>query len=255
MTGQGQRYFRLDALRGLCVISMVLYHAVYDIVNILGIPVSWFWDWQGHLWQQSICWTFILLSGACWGLSRRHIRRGLLLTACGVAVTLITCLVMPEEAIHYGVLTLLGLSALILHLLDLLRRHLSWKVPAWAGLIFSALLFFVLRNVPQGYLGFEGLRLCELPAGLYQCNVLAVLGFPSPEFRSSDYFPLIPWFFLYLTGYFLGRLLFCWEKGERFLRRDTAALRPLCWVGRHSLAIYLAHQPLLMLLFLPLMGK
>lgn len=241
------RYGMLDTLRGLCVLSMVCYHGMYDLVNIFGVPVPWLHGLPGYLWQQSICWTFILLSGLCWNLSRRHIQRGLLLTACGAIVTLVTWLVMPTELILYGILTLLGLSALLLNLLHVLFEKLHWKIPPQAGLIFSLVLFFLLREVPQGYLGFESLRLWELPAGLYQFQFLAPLGFPAPGFSSSDYFPLIPWLFLYLAGYFLWQLLSEQERALHALQRP--GLRPLSFVGRHSLLIYLLHQPVLIGIF------
>ena len=93
---------------------MVLYHAMYDLVYLKGFPAPWYGDWPGYLWQQSICWTFILLSGLCWNLSRSHLRRGLLFVGCGAAITLATWLVMPSQLILYGVLNLLGLSALLL---------------------------------------------------------------------------------------------------------------------------------------------
>ncbi len=248
-TASRPRFHMLDALRGLCVVSMVLYHAMYDVVNILGHPVSWFQDWPGYLWQQSVCWTFILLSGFCWGLSRHHRRRGVLLVLCGGAVSLVTSLVMPQEAIHCGILTLLGLSTLLLWGLSLALERLQLRIPAPVGLAGSALLFFLCRGVPQRYLGFEGLHLLELPQSLYRFDFLAVLGFPSPAFLSSDYFPLLPWFFLFLTGHFLRQVL---EKSPgvgRFLQRDWAILRPFRFLGMHSLLIYLAHQPVLMAVF------
>ncbi len=246
-TAQKPRYGLLDTLRGLCVLSMVCYHAVYDLVYIKGVQISWFPETPGYVWQQSICWAFILLSGLCQGISRRHVPHGLILVACGAAVSLVTGLVMPQEAIHYGVLTFLGLAALLLYLLDLLCERLCLRLPVWAGLILAAVLFFLTRGVPQGYLGFEGLRLLNLPAALYRFDWLAVLGFPSSTFVSSDYFPLIPWFFLYLAGYFLWGLFKQSEKARSFL---TPGFRPLAFLGRHSLLIYLLHQPVLMLIFL-----
>ena len=78
---------------------------------------------------------------------------------------------------------------------------------------------------------------------LYTCKVLTPLGFPGPAFRSGDYFPLLPWFCLYLCGYFLLPLL---QRSAHW--RKLAALRcaPLGWVGRRSLWIYMLHQPLCM---------
>ncbi len=250
MSARRPRYVLLDALRGLCILSMIVYHAMYDLVNIKGVPVPWFRDWPGYFWQQSICWTFILLSGLCWHFSRHPAYRGLLLTACGALVTLVTWLVMPAERILYGVLTLLGLSALLLNLLHVIAEKLSWHIPPWIGLGLCAALFFLLRDVPRGFLGFEGLRLWELPAGLYRYDALALLGFPSPGFSSSDYFPLIPWFFLYLAGHFLWKLLSRSQRVLGFLEGpgspwDTC-LGPFAFLGRHSLLIYLLHQPVIM---------
>ena len=236
-------YGALDTLRGLCVISMVLYHAMYDLVYLKGFPAPWYGDWPGYLWQQSICWTFILLSGMCWQLSRHHVKRGLLLVGCGAAISLITWLAMPSQRILYGVLNLLGLSALLLIPLDKLFR----KVPAWAGLGGALLLFALTKNVSRGSLGFEGLVLCPLPEWLYATDLFAVAGFPSPTFWSTDYFPLLPWFFLFCAGYFLWGLLSQSERAKELL---APGVRPLSFLGRHSLIIYLAHQPVLMGVFL-----
>ena len=245
MSGEGKRphYGLLDTVRGVCILSMVAYHGMYDLVDIFGLPSAWYTGLPGYIWQQSICCTFILLSGMCWQLSRRHVKRGLLLVGCGAAITLITWLVMPSQRILYGVLNLLGLSALLLIPLDKLFR----KVPAWAGLGGALLLFALTKNVSRGSLGFEGLVLCPLPEWLYATDLFAVAGFPSPTFWSTDYFPLLPWFFLFCAGYFLWGLL---SQSERAKERLAPGVRPLSFLGRHSLIIYLAHQPVLMGVFL-----
>ena len=244
MSGEGKRphYGLLDTVRGVCILSMVAYHGMYDLVDIFGLPSAWYTGLPGYIWQQSICWTFILLSGMCWQLSRRHVKRGLLLVGCGAAITLITWLVMPSQRILYGVLNLLGLSALLLIPLDKVFR----KIPAWAGLGGALLLFVLTKNVSRGSLGFEGLVLCQLPRWLYATDLLAVVGFPSPSFWSTDYFPLLPWFFLFCAGYFLWSLL---DKSPRAKELLRPGLRPLSFLGRHSLVIYLIHQPALMAVF------
>ena len=236
-------YGLLDTVRGICLISMVAYHGMYDLVDIFRLPSAWYNDWPGYIWQQSICWTFILLSGMCWQLSRHHIKRGLLLVGFATAITAITWLVMPSQRILYGVLNLLGLSALLMIPLDKLFQ----KIPAWAGLAGAFFLFLITRNIPRGSLGFEGLAFLPLPNALYQSDIPAVLGFHSPSFYSTDYFPLIPWFFLFCTGYFLWGIL---KKSEQAKQLLMPGLRPLSFLGRHSLVIYLAHQPVLMGIFL-----
>ena len=72
-----ERYNLLDTVRGVLIINMILYHALYDVVHIMGIPISWYTGPVGYIWQQSICWGFILLSGFCFRLSRRPLRHGL----------------------------------------------------------------------------------------------------------------------------------------------------------------------------------
>ncbi len=232
-------YDLLDTVRGLCILSMVAYHGMYDLVDIIGLGAPWYTGLPGYIWQQSICWTFILLSGMCWQLSRHHVKRGLLLVGCGAAITLVTWLVMPSQRILYGVLNLLGLSALLLIPLEKVFR----KIPAWAGLAGALLLFALTRNVSRGSLGFEGLVLCPLPEWLYTTDLFAVVGFHSPSFWSTDYFPLLPWFFLFCAGYFLWSGL---SKSSRVKELLQAGVRPLSFLGRHSLVIYLLHQPVLM---------
>ena len=143
---------------------------------------------------------------------------------------------MPEEQIWFGVLTLIGSCMLLMVPLEKLLRH----VPVGVGLAASAALFTLLRNVNQGTLGFEDWTLGTVPEGLY-CNLLtAYIGFPPPDFFSTDYFSLLPWLFLFLAGHFLRRLL-----AGPMERLDPDALRcpPLCALGRQSLPVYMLHQP------------
>ena len=234
LSGRASRLDGLDTLRGLTLISMMLYHACWDLVYLFSADWDWYRSAGAYLWQQSICWTFILLSGFCWSLGRHRLKRGLMAFGGGALVSLVTLAVMPEEPVWFGVLTLLGTAALLLIPLERVLRH----VPAGAGLAGSFVLFLLLRNVNEGYLGFEGLRLARLPAGLYRNMATAFLGFPPAGFYSTDYFSLVPWVFLFLTGYFLHRLC----------RPGTGAgprLPVVTAMGRNSLLIYLLHQPVI----------
>lgn len=231
------RYALPDTLRGLTLLSMIVYHGCWDMVYILGADWPWYRSTGAYLWQQSICWTFILLSGYSFSLGRRHWRRGWMVFACGAVVTAVTVVVMPGQEIWFGVLTLLGSCMLLGALLETPLK----RVPAGMGLAASILLFLLFRNVNRGSLGFEGLRLAALPAGLYRNMATAYLGFPFQEFHSTDYFSLVPWFFLFLTGYFLFRL-----TGERLAAvPDLGRCSPLEALGRRSLLVYMLHQPVL----------
>ena len=50
------RYTLLDELRGLDLVSMMLYHGCWDLVNLFGIQADWYYGLPGHLWQQGVCW-------------------------------------------------------------------------------------------------------------------------------------------------------------------------------------------------------
>ena len=194
--------------------------------------MPWYHGFAAHVWQQSICWTFILLSGYCWALGRRQLRRGLEVFLCGALITAVTWAFMPGNLVYCGVLTLLGASAMLLvPLAPALKR-----LPARAGAAGSFLFFLLARDINAGFLGFEGTRLAALPKGLYRSHLTALLGFPPADFFSTDYFPLLPWFFLFLTGWFLFRLR---PEEAREIRRVPAVTA----MGRHSLLLYMLHQP------------
>ena len=191
-----KRYYILDDIRGIAVISMVLYHLMWDLVYMGGLDIGWYMGLPGLLWQRSICLTFILLSGFCWQLGRHRLRRGLIVFAGGAAVSLATLAVMPENRVLFGILTLLGCSMLIMIPLD----RLLCRCPAPAGLIVSGALFAATQNVWMGDMLFG---LIKLPETLYRNLLTAWLGFPSDGFFSADYYPMIPWLFLFMAGYFL----------------------------------------------------
>ena len=112
------RYALLDELRGLDLVSMMLYHGCWDLVNLFGIQADWYYGLPGHLWQQSICWVFILLSGFCVQLGHQTLRRGAQVFGAGALVTAVTLLFMPEDRVVFGVLTLLGSAMLLTGLLE-----------------------------------------------------------------------------------------------------------------------------------------
>ena len=92
----GARYALLDELRGFCLIGMMLYHGLWDLVYLYGASIPWYTGTPGHVWQQIICCTFILLSGFCLALGHHPVRRGLIVFASGALVTLVTWLFMLQ---------------------------------------------------------------------------------------------------------------------------------------------------------------
>ncbi len=232
------RYTIPDALRGLSLVSMIIYHAMWDIVYIFGVSAPWYQTKGAFIWQQSICWTFIILSGFCWHFGSHKLKRGLMVLAGAVIINAVTVLLMPQNAVRYGVLSLIAAGMLLLIPMDKLLR----KINPYAGMLLSAGLFFITRNIPSRSLGFGSLILTDLPHTLYSNNFTAWLGFPHADFHSTDYFPLLPWFFLYLAGYFL---YYVFRRLDILKHLSAFSIGPLEFLGRHSLIIYLLHQPVI----------
>ena len=158
----------LDSLRGITLISMILYHACWDAVYILGMDWPWYRSRAGFVWQQSICWTFILLSGFCVPFSTRLLRRGLEVFAAGALVMLVTNLVLPEDRVIFGVLTLIGSCMLMMVPVRKAAENsahgssardsasdssVASKDRAVTAFVVFAALFILFRDVNQGVIG------------------------------------------------------------------------------------------------------
>ena len=242
-----RRYHTIDAIRAAAVISMVLYHLYYDIFCLFGGHPEYCFLTPIYLWERSICITFIVISGVSLNFSRHGYRRGLIVAGCAMAVTLVTYVMFPEEAIWFGVLHLLSVSMLLTTAI----RPLLDKLKPIVGMIVFFVLFMLCYGIPNGHIGLFSYPLIRLPAALYQYKWLSVVGFLSGDYYSMDYFPILPWVFLFLFGYFLWR--FIKEKGlDRYFCKKIPVLD---FIGRHSLLIYMLHQPILYGICYLIMGQ
>ena len=128
---------------------------------------------------------------------------------------------------------------------------------AVACLIIFAALFVLFKDVNAGVIGTGMLDrilpvipkwTVRLPEGWYRNLATAYIGFPPANFFSTDYFSLLPWCFLYLCGYELHLILR--DKGALKSPIFKKEIKPLSFMGRNSLVIYLLHQPVLYLFVL-----
>lgn len=232
------RYYLVDALRGLALINMVLYHFSYDIFVIYGQSPDWLGSTAAFLWQQGICWSFILISGFSWRFGAANsLKRGLLLNGLGLLITAVTWLAIPDEVILFGILNFIGCGVL----LTIPFSKSGEKIPPLLGAGICLILFALTYHIQKGYLQIGG-EILRLPDGLYS-GIFTILGFPGPGFYSSDYFPILPWIFLYWTGWFLYPV-FMKSKGIRSLLSVRIPL--LSVIGRKTIWVYVLHQPILM---------
>ena len=232
----------LDGIRGLALISMIAYHGCWNMVYLYGADWEWFSGKGAYIWQQSICWTFLLLSGFCWSMARRPLKNGIQVFGAGLLVSAVTLLLMPQNRILFGVLTCIGCCMLIMIPLEYLLKRIS----GLSGILLAVACFILTRGINSGYLGWTGYPLVFLPKKWYRGWLGAWLGFVPENFYSTDYFSLFPWFFLFAAGYFAFRLL----KTRECLAAKVLALKlPFAgWLGKHSLTVYLLHQPVLYLI-------
>ena len=244
--GKTKRLELIDLLRGLTLVSMIAYHAAWDLVYMFGVNWPFYRSLGGYLWQQSICWSFILLSGFCMTLGANPFKRGLFVFLCGALISLVTWSFMPQNLVLFGILTFLGSAMLIGGMLLKPAGKLAPRAAMSFGLL-SFCLFLSTKLVNTGLL-FTWIR---LPQALYANLLTAYLGFPPPGFYSTDYFSLIPWLFLFLAGMCFGLAL--GKRGKKML--EHAPLPALRFLGRHSLLFYMLHQPVLYLLFTAIFSR
>lgn len=230
-----ERFHLLDSLRGFVLLNMLCYHTIYDKVYIFGADFPRFEGPWGYCWQQFILGGFVLVSGAVASFHLHGRRQGIKLFLLGLLITAFTCFFMPGERIICGVLSFLGMAAF---LTAVLRRRLEAVAP-WCGVAVSLLAFLLTRNIPFGTFGAYRLRFGEVPASWWNIDWAFFLGLPNNQIYSADYVPLIPWIFFFWLGFYLWRALPA--------LRDFPACRSLELPGRHSLLIYLLHQPVIYL--------
>lgn len=233
--GLRKRVGFLDEMRGLCILLMVAYHGAYDIIYLFGWDIPIFHSAFLRFAQPFVAGIFIFLSGICCRFSRSNLRRGMVALGLGVLMGVFTLLFLPEQAIYFGILHLLGTAML---LFALLQKGLDRLAPL-PGLLLCLLLYLFTFGAQRGYLGLPGVAWITLPSSWAAYPWLLPLGFSA---AGADYFPLLPWLFVFLGGSYLGTPFVQRDMPDFFYRGRS---RFLGVVGRHTIYIYLLHQPVL----------
>jgi uncharacterized membrane protein len=212
----------LDAWRTLAILCMVVYHFLYDLAFFGRMRWETFYSPGLNALQLFTCCSFILLAGISSRFSHSNLRRGAVTLLCGFLVMAGAALV--GAPILFGILQLLGVSMLIY---GLAGRYLE-RWPALPAAAVCLALFFVSRFWTQNT--------------LVTARWLFPFGFLYEGFYSADYFPLLPWLFLFLLGAFFGGTL---KKHASLPWLQTKVPAFVSWPGRHSLVIYMVHQPII----------
>ncbi|MCX2727636.1 heparan-alpha-glucosaminide N-acetyltransferase [Thermomicrobium sp. 4228-Ro] len=231
--GGAVRFWEIDALRGVAFLLMVVYHAAFDLAAFGGWPIAvTVGGWR--LFADFIASLFLFVSGVSLVLAhdrlgrdreryRRHLlRRFSRLAGAALLVTIVTWFLSPADVVLFGILHLILVSNLLS--LALLRLR-EWNVLVAGG----ALLL--------------GSWFASLPGNRW----LFWLGLVPEGYRSFDFRPLFPWMAVVLLGVALASWFYAggvrrWPFPEA---PTLPGSRVLIWLGRHSLLLYLVHQPIL----------
>ncbi|NLZ30696.1 MAG: DUF1624 domain-containing protein [Methanomicrobiales archaeon] len=231
-----ERYWEIDLARGIAVVTMIIFHSAFDL-NFLGVlPLNVYGGFLRILAYLTAS-IFIFIVGVSFTISHaravqrltgrdlalKHIRRGLMIFSLGLVITAITAVFLPSVCIVFGILHFIGISILL--------------AP-----------FFVRFGTANLILGTAFIIAGYITGTVSGPWPLLWLGIHPASFASLDYVPLLPWFGLVLIGMTCGFLFY--PGGRRSFSIRTAEpvyVRPFLMLGRHSLAIYFLHQPLIIL--------
>ena len=227
-TGNGSRFWEVDAARGVAILMMVVYHFTYDLYAFGGYDVdavSGFWarfaDATASLFLLLVGVSLTITAARGGGGFRRYLLRGLRIFGYGMLLTAVF-LLFGMGIVAFGILHLIGVSIVLAYpFLNLRFANLFLGVAVFAAGL------YVRAADPTGSPWL-------LPFGVV------------PEgWMMPDYRPLLPWFGVVLVGLFLGNVVYGRGRPAGLPVRSPAVTRPLLPLGRNSLAIYLVHQPLL----------
>lgn len=218
-----KRYHLLDILRGICIIIMIIYHGIYDLSEIFGMNYDFLYEPPMEFLRKSTVSVFILLAGISCQFSRNNWKRGFKTLLCALVITAFTALFMPSELIIFGILHFFACCML----LYAASASLLKKIPTWVGLAIFLLIYLLTLDIASLF--------SQVPHSF----LLYALGFPS-GYHSADYYPLLPWMFLFFVGSFLGRF-FKEQRVPAFFEANPLPI--LSFIGKHTMIIYLLHQP------------
>lgn len=223
------RYMLIDVARGCALVLMIAYHFTFDLNHLAKLGVDFNHDprWLGF--RTVIVSLFLLLVGVSQslayhqGLDRvRYLKRLALLLGCAGLVTLGSWLMFPKTFIFFGILHFIAVAA-VLGLLTLRFYRLS--------LVMGIVLIVLGTMVAHPWFDHPGLQW---------------IGLMTHKPFTEDYVPVLPWFGVVLIGQFLGTALLRKPAGAVLAWTGSTPLcRMLALGGRHSLLIYMVHQPML----------
>ena len=231
------RYQWLDALRGLAMVWMTVFHFCFDLANAGLIQANFYQDPRWTLQRSCILSLFLLCAGASQAIAmtqaqtwKRFSQRWLQIAGCALLVTVGSCFMFPRSFIYFGVLHGMAAMLLISRWIGLRGRWL-WA----AGLLLIALQWIAPWAITTGW----------WDSALNEKS-LNWLGLISAKPITEDYVPLVPWLGVMLWGMAAMQWVLSRHGALELHDIDVPTMRPLAFLGRWSLSYYMLHQPLML---------
>lgn len=234
--GRLNRVGALDTLRGFAIIFVMLYHLLYDLIFFCGMEIPFFFSKEMDIIHNFFLVILFSVSGICAGFSKNVLRRGAVLFLLGELLTLATAAFSPDNLIVFGVLSCFGTIMLLYGVISPTMKRLP-QIAVFAVFAALSVIFFNFHRNGTLYFIVDTVT-PELPRDRL---FLYPIGISSSDFYSSDYFPLVPYGFIFLAGTALSDTF----KNGGLPKIFYSMKLPLVnFCGRYSLWLYIIHQPL-----------
>ena len=217
------RILFIDLLRTLAILMMIAFHTAFDLQELHRWNIDVFsggWD----LLRIATGTLFIGLTGLSTHFSKHPYKRAGRILAAAALVSVATFVWDPETYVRFGILHLIGVTVLVLPLLKRLG----------AANIVLGIVIILAGNAWSGM--------------IVNTHMLLPFGFLPPMFSTLDYYPLLPWSGVAMIGYGIGSLVNISQSTKQKTKNPKPAMHLLTLPGRHALAIYLVHQPVIIIL-------
>lgn len=236
------RAYELDLLRGVAMIFVIFMHISWDLRYMFGIADCKYLDapWFEGLMHPFFLVIFVGVSGICCTFSRSNVKRGIKLISVALALTLGTSIATyffnADCLIIFNVLHLLSCGIFIYALVEFVERKCSIS-PKLTNFLLGMIGSFaiIMGDTISNFNGTVNSPIL-IPTGIImKCTP-----------NMADYMPLFPWIGVFMVGALVGRVAYKDKKTvmpykNNVTRKITA---PFEFIGRHSLVIYIVHQPI-----------
>lgn len=216
------RFWEIDFFRGMAVIMMIIFHSLFYIDYFKFMDLNLYSGIIGKF-QMIIPIIFLTISGISSSMQARFVNKkailikGLKVLELALLITIVTLILFPKDFVFFGILHCIGVCVILSYFIN--NKNFA--------LIFGLLILISSNFVKNIIVDFK---------------YFSILGFKYANLNTFDYYPLIPWFGIFLIGNYIGNKVY---RNKKATNIDNKIINSVCFIGRHSLKLYFIHIILL----------